>query len=129
MKYIYSFILLIFIAFLVFINQNKSHQFSGKKEPLLELSLKGIQDYTQYSVLEIKNFFQYPLFLPSPNHNTLEKLHETGLHLASRLAILKNIDTLTDDPTLIRQGKYGFWKIVRVSLLKNWKEKINILLE
>lgn len=128
MKYLYSLLLLFLFVFFAF-NKKEIRHFPSKKAPFLELSLQGIQNYTEHSIQEIQNFLTYPLFLPQSSAQVLEDINKTGLHLASRLAVLKYIDTLTKDPILIRQGKYGFWKIVRTSLFKNWQQQIHTIFE
>ena len=44
-----------------------------------------------------------------------------GSFLSSRLAIFKSIDTLSNDPLLIRQGMYGFWKLARKAAILSLK--------
>lgn len=47
-----------------------------------------------------------------------------GSFISSRLAIFKSIDTISNDPILIRQGMYGFWKLARKAALLPLKTNI-----
>jgi endonuclease/exonuclease/phosphatase family metal-dependent hydrolase len=54
-------------------------------------------------------------------HKNLD-INDIGQNLSSKLAILYSMDTICSDPTLIRNSKYGFWKIIRKMTFTNFSK-------
>jgi endonuclease/exonuclease/phosphatase family metal-dependent hydrolase len=123
-KYFYIIIIFLFSSFFYKNLYKTKNDLVPVKIGSINLSSQGLERY----VNEL-NYYLKEDFTSRNLADSLEALNQAGLKIATKLAVLKNIETLTDDPRLIRQGKYNFWKVVRKNLKKDWKKQLYNLIE
>jgi len=96
------------------------------KEPELTTQ-EGVKEFIEDSRVEFRKQMEHftTLVDEEPIDQSLEALNQAGTFLISRLAILNKISEVTDDTVVIREGLYGFWRLLREISPKMWVMSLN----